>query len=274
MNTPGAKPFLKWAGGKRQLVQALLDHRPRKCKTYYEPFCGGGALYWALRPKQALLSDTNARLMKTYAAVRDDVVALIQLLRVHEAHYVAAPAVYFEEQRERPIDTESPLEIAAWMIFLNHTCFNGLYRVNKQGKFNVPHGRYAHPLIADEQGLMLASQALQPVTFRCSDFRMACAGATEGDFVYFDPPYLPTSKTADFTAYTTVGFGLKEHTALRDTALKLKAKGVHVVVSNAALPVIAELYAGPEFTIHEVQARRRISAKAERRANVGEYIIT
>jgi len=272
-----ARPFLKWAGGKSQLVPELLKHVPKKYGTYYEPFVGGGALFFALEPKKAVIGDMNQRLVNTYEALADSPEKVFAFLRMHAANHNDE---YYYETRDIAIDESHPIIQAAWLIYLNKTCFNGLYRVNRSGKFNVPIGSYKNPSIYDPENLRACSAALHPtgakqgVTIRCGDYRMTCAGAQRGDLVYFDPPYLPVNKTSDFTAYTPGGFGLAEHEALRDFAWGLKCKGVHVILSNAGIDPIAKLYSVKNFRIHEVQARRAINSKAGKRGPVSEFIIT
>ena len=204
-----ARPFVKWAGGKTQLLAELLAAAPAQIETYYEPFLGGGALFFALqaqgRFKRAVLSDSNEELINAYIHVRDHVEQLIHALRVHERKYrsreAEARAEYFYTIRGKRLTCD--LGGAANLIFLNKTCFNGLYRVNSSGGFNVPHGRYANPMICDEQNLRAASEALSTVELRVGDFAEAAAEAGTGDFVYFDPPYVPLSTTANFTSYTS-----------------------------------------------------------------------
>lgn len=279
--SPLAKPFLKWAGGKRQMLPELLKHVPAEYGRYFEPFVGGGALFFALQPKRAVLNDLNTRLARTFIAVRDDVGEVVTILRSYEREYADArihktDRAFFETVRKMPVDSARVDSlVAGWMIFLNKTCFNGLYRVNRAGQFNVPHGKWkTMPLICDADNLRDASAALDGITIRSGDYRLACGGAREGDLVYFDPPYLPVSETSDFTTYTPGGFGIDQHVGLRDTALMLKERGVHVILSNAGSDTIRGLYSDPAFTIHEVQGKRAINSKVEGRGAVGEFIIT
>jgi DNA adenine methylase len=273
------RPVFKWAGGKRQLLPELRKHIPVKFGTYHEPFVGGGALFFDVAPKHAVLNDMNARLMQTYTAIRDYVELVIGRLRDYQTqHYDwktrGRDRELFEIVRAADINAQGPIQVAAWMIFLNKLCFNGLYRVNKHGQFNVPYGRYKKtPLICDAENLRAASEALTRITLRSGDFRFACADAKRGDLVYFDPPYLPISDTSDFTGYTPGGFGLYQHEQLCDTARALKRRGVHVIVSNSAAPAIRSLYA-KGFDIHEVSGKRAINSKGDRRGAVGELIIT
>lgn len=266
------RPFLKWAGGKRQLLAQLYPHVPKEFGHYYEPFLGGGALFFGLRASgwigMASLSDSNKRLVSTYTGVRDDVQGVIDIL---------TPKRYelqeFLEERKRLVDSfVNDTEVAAWMIYLNRTCFNGLYRVNKNGQFNVPFGRYTNPTICDEFLLQTASRALRKTMIGHVDFERCVRSAEKGDLVYFDPPYAPVSDTANFTAYTAAGFLPADHARLAATARKLKARGVHVILSNADVPAVREWY--HDFQLREVQGRRSINSKGGKRGAVGELIIT
>lgn len=263
-------PFLKWAGSKRASVPELLARAPKTFGTYYESFVGAGALFFALQPQKAVIADANHRLMCTYAALAEAPESVITQLRKHDFNHVDA---YYYKTRDIDIDDRSTSEIAAWFIYLNKTCFNGLYRVNKSGKFNVPIGNYKNPTICDEENLRACSAALQGTTIRCSDFEETVASAKEGDFVYADPPYIPVTKTADFASYTADGFTYKDQVRLRDTALALKRRGVHVMLSNSATLLVESLY-DEHFTLNRVEVRRSVNSKASGRGPVGEYIIT
>ena len=194
------RPFLKWAGGKRQLLPDLLHQVPPDYSgfRYFEPFVGGGALFFALRPKRAVLADVNERLIRTYKGVRDDVQTVIGLLGKYPHD-----ATFFYRLREEQIDSGTDAEVAAWFIYLNKTGFNGLYRVNRDNRFNVPFGRYVRPKICDKATLLACSSALADVELLVADFEVVVAKAKRGDFVYFDPPYVPLSATSSFTSYTS-----------------------------------------------------------------------
>ena len=272
---PIAKPFLKWAGGKRRVLPALLGKAPADWVRYHEPFVGGGALFFSLASRrgglagQAVLSDMNERLIRTYQTVRDDVEPLIGRLQEHaeqhsKEHYYAT--------RARKIDDDEDLEVAAWMIYLNKTGFNGLYRVNKKGGFNVPMGRYKNPNICDEKNLRSCSNILTGVTIRHEGFDAVLERDGQGDFVYFDPPYVPVSATSSFTAYTADGFTLADQERLRDIATALKERGVSVMLSNADHPRVRKLYT-PGFRKHSIQVGRAINSAAKRRGSVAELII-
>jgi DNA adenine methylase len=264
---PLPRPFLKWAGGKRQLLNALLARVPERHGTYHEPFIGGGALYYRVHPDRAVLSDLNDRLVRTYRTVRDEVEPLIDRLATFPND-----RDFFLEMRARDIDAEGDVAIAAWMIFLNKTGFNGLYRVNKKGRFNVPFGKYKNPLICDAPNLRRCSEMLEDVDIRHADFRTVEDRAKPNDFVYFDPPYVPVSASASFTSYTRDGFTLEDQQALRDLALRLKDRGVHVLLSNASVPKVHELYADG-FERIEVYAARAINCDGAKRGKVAEALI-
>ena len=267
-----ARPTLKWAGGKRQLLPELRKALPAKWGHYYEPFIGGGALFFDLRASgwagAATLGDANERLVRMYLGVRGDVDEVIRLLK--KTRY--AKAFYLRERARNPDLFGDDAEIAAWFIYLNKTGFNGLYRVNRKGEFNVPFGRYDNPLICDEPNLRAASHALKKTKLVIGDFEKAVKSAEAGDLVYCDPPYVPVSATSDFTSYTKEKFGPVEQERLRDMALRLKRLGVHVILSNADVPFVRKLYKG--FNIRSVSARRNINSKGGSRGAVGEVIIT
>lgn len=274
-----ARPFLKWAGGKTALLPKLLEAAPERIETYYEPFLGGGALFFALQSErrfaQAVLSDSNEQLINAWTQVRDAPDDLIEALGVFQRKYRERSA---EERAEfyyivRGKRSSCDLGGAARLIFLNKTCFNGLYRVNSRGEFNVPHGRYANPTICDQQNLHAVSEALQGVELRVSDFADAPSRAGAGDFVYFDPPYVPLSETANFTAYTKSEFGPAEQRRLAQTASRLARQGASVALSNSGHPEVAALYGGDAFEVSEVEAPRAINSDATRRGRVREYLI-
>jgi DNA adenine methylase len=261
------RPFIKWAGGKRQLLPSLLQHTPPKAARYFEPFIGGGALFFALRPKRAVLADVNARLIRTYKGVQNNVEEVIGLLRSYPHN-----PTFFYKFREKNIDTGSDAEVAAWFIYLNKTGFNGLYRVNRDNRFNVPFGSYTNPNICDEPTLRACSEALAGTELLVEDFGKVVAKAKRGDFVYFDPPYVPLSTTSSFTSYTSSGFGEAEQTRLHDTAKKLKKRGVRVLLSNSSAPFVRNLYADG-FDVIEVSATRVVNSKATARGAIVELLI-
>lgn len=265
------RPFIKWVGGKGQLLPHLIKKSPQGYGRYFEPFLGGGALFFGLRPQRAVLSDVNTELINTYQVVRDSVEALIAELAHHrydEAHYYAVRAW----DRAADYASLSPVARAARFIFLNKTGFNGLHRVNSQGHFNVPFGDYNNPTILDAPNLRRCSAALAGVTIEVAGYIEVEARAAAGDFVYFDPPYAPLTATSNFTSYTAGGFDRADQERLRDLCVRLDKKGVHFTVSNSSAPLILELYA--QFRVALVEARRFVNARAAGRGPIKEVIVS
>lgn len=265
-----AEPFCKWVGSKRQLIGQLAPH--------LLTFPSG-------QPTRSFLSDDNLRLVRTYRALRDDVETVIGFLQDYKSRYMQAPRETYMQARElsrllpnglSTIDPCSDAVVAAWFLFTNRTCFNGLYRVNQKNELNTDWGKYANPAICDEVRLRACSAALQGVDIQHADFEHALDGAVGGDFAYLDPPYVPVSKTASFTCYTAEGAKtggmIAFQTRVRDVALKLKRRGVRVLVSNSDAPFVRELYADG-FTITEVQARRMVNRDGAKRGKVGELLL-
>jgi DNA adenine methylase len=267
---PVPRPFLKWVGGKGHLLPVLRKRVPGGfAGTYHEPFVGGGALFFALRPPRAHLSDNNLRLVRTYRAIRDDVARVVALLA-----QLPHDKDLFLQLRREPIDECSDdATVAAWMIYLNKTSFNGLYRVNKRNIYNVPFGRYTNPLICDERNLRACCEVLQGVEIHHEPFHSVLDRAIAGDFVYFDPPYIPLSATSNFTSYTEGGFSDADQVRLRDVALELKARDVHVLLSNSSAARVRELYS-PGFRKVAVSVPRRVNSRAEGRGVVDELLIS
>lgn len=263
------KPFLKWAGGKGRLLEQLRPLLPSSVETYFEPFLGGGAMFFDLQTRPAMLSDVNPALVRTYKAVQLDVERVISYLESlmpapSAEAYAQVRARYNQGFHERAAH-------AAHFIWLNRLCFNGLHRVNKRGHFNVPYGRYKNPRVLDSDGLRACSKALQGTVVREGGFEIVLEAAREGDFVYLDPPYVPVSETASFTAYAKDGFGPDEQIALLYMCRELDARGVRFMLSNSNSPSIHALYAGLNIT--EIKAPRSIAAKAGSRSAVGELVI-
>ena len=268
-----AQPFVKWAGGKRSLVPALSPHFPDEIGTYWEPFGGGGAVFFAFarRIKNAILSDTNEELVLTYQVVKNDVDALIEQLRHHKRKHEERSGQIYEDgktyyRRVRDAEPSDPVEIAARFIYLNKTCYNGLYRVNSKGKFNVPEGRYKNPDICNADRLRETSQALENTTIRVGDFASVVQPG-RGDLVYCDPPY-----DGVFTSYQASGFDENDQERLRNAANAWTRSGARVVLSNADTPAMRKLYS--EYRIHEATAPRPINSKGTGRGNAAELIIT
>lgn len=262
------RPFLKWAGGKSRLIPQYTPYFPKRYSTYYEPFLGGGAIFFHLLPTRSLLVDINAELVNVYRCVRDHVDGLIERLRVHRDRHCSE---YYYHLRSR--HHGSAIERAARLIYLNKTCFNGLYRENSKGQFNVPMGRYKNPGIFDPELLRAVSYALQRTQIEVAPFDLVLDYAQgPRDFVYFDPPYFPLSATSSFTAYSRHTFKQEDQIHLRDTFVELAQRGVKVMLSNSDCPFIHELYQG--FNIHTIWAARAINSKASRRGKITELLIT
>ncbi|MBI5490704.1 MAG: DNA adenine methylase [Deltaproteobacteria bacterium] len=260
------RPFLKWAGGKGQLLEQYRPLFPRRFGRYHEPFVGGGAVFFHLRPPQATLSDDNADLIDCLLAVRDDLPAVIDALGRHRYEKEYYYAVRAQDPAALPL-----AERAARMIFLNRTCFNGLYRVNSKGGFNVPFGRYSNPTICDAPNLHACARALKQAQIERGPFGSVLDRARRGDFVYFDPPYHPLSKTAYFTAYAKGGFREEDQRELARVFAELDRRGVLVMLSNSDTPLVRELYKG--LRIVRVQATRSINSKGARRGAITELVV-
>jgi DNA adenine methylase len=274
-----ARPVVKWAGGKSKLVPELLKHVPAEIGTYVEPFAGGAALFfalsasWAMRkPKAARLSDMNAELINFYVVLRDRVRELIDTLEAPENAFVYKKENFLMWRARMPHELGSVVR-AARFLYLNRTCFNGLYRVNKLGAFNVPFGDYTNPRICDREGLSLAAVALRGVSLSTCEFFAPFHGLGEGDLVYFDPPYDPISDTANFTSYQKGGFQWADQERLAKLAADLAWRGMTVIASNADTPRIRALWGDLKFTIHEVKASRAINSAGEKRGKVSELIM-
>ena len=259
------KPILKWAGGKTQMLGDLLPKVPKSYGRYIEPFFGGGAMFFALQPENAIIADSNPELINMYRQVAENVDEVISCLKKYENS-----SEMFYAVREQDWMCLSKSEAAARTIFLNRTCFNGLYRVNKQGKFNVPYGKYTNPRICDEEGLKAASEALKKAEILCGDYLLVLDHyAQAGDFVFLDPPYLPISEYADFKRYTKEQFYEEDHIELAKMIIRLQERGCHVVLTNSNHPLVHELYA--PFTIDVIQTKRHISCNGSTRK--GEDVI-
>jgi DNA adenine methylase len=268
--TERLRPILKWAGGKRSLVPRILEELPEQIDTYYEPFVGGAAVFLALaeakRFKRAVITDKNAQLINMYTVVRDDLGKLLKKLEGLQNR--TSEEDYYSIRAGKP---KNRIDRAARLIYLNKTGYNGLYRVNSKGGFNVPYGRYKRPKIYDPERLAHAASYLQDVTIRVADFEEACAEAKRGDAVYLDPPYLPLSKTASFSAYHSEAFGMPEHQRLAKVFAKLLRRGVTAVLSNSATPETRALY--QSFKCSDVAVRRPINSIGSRRGAVSELLV-
>jgi DNA adenine methylase len=262
------RPVLKWAGGKTQLLGAIVDKLPAQIDTYYEPFVGGAAVFFALatagRFKRAVLSDRNPDLIDVYRALADDAGAVVRALR----RFKYDEEEYYRVREQRP---RSLVQRAARMIYLNKTGYNGLYRVNRSGQFNVPFGRYKNPKICDEHNLLEAGVLLAGVRIEVADFEEICGRAEPGDAVYLDPPYVPVSKTANFTAYDRHAFGYDEQRRLAIAFEALSTRGVHALLSNSDTPFTRELYAAFERDV--VPVPRPINSRPGGRGPVPELLV-
>ncbi len=270
-----AKPFLKWAGGKKQLIAQYAPLFPEKFTRYCEPFIGGGAIFfylWNSRklPAKCCLFDSNEELINVYQVVRDAIDDLIRLLRVHRKNH-NKDYYYKIRNLDRENTALNPVEKAARMIYLNKTCFNGLYRVNSNGYFNVPMGSYRNPRIFDEKQLRLVSRALKKVNLEVRDFRTIVDFAREKDFFYFDPPYHPVSATSSFTRYSANDFTETDQKDLAGVFDALTKKGCYCLLSNSHTPFILNLY--QNFTIKLIDASRRINSDGEKRGSIKEIVV-
>lgn len=265
------RPFLKWAGGKGRLLEQYEPFLPTHCRTYYEPFLGGGAVFFhmANRCERAVLADINPELVNVYRCVKDQLDDLIDLLAWHKRHHCHD---YYYALRQQH-DLVAPVARAARLIYLNKTCYNGLYRENSQGQFNVPMGKYKNPGICDPALLKTASMALQSATIVELPFEPILDWPlTSQDFVYFDPPYHPISATSSFTRYNRYGFTTTDQKRLASVFRELAARGIRVMLSNSDCDLIRQLYAG--FPMHKIRAARAINSKACRRGKIQELLIT
>ncbi len=275
LSTP--KPFVKWAGGKRQLIPILNQNLPESFGTYYEPFLGGGALLFHIltdkNGQKCSISDLNSDLVLAYTTIRDRVDSLIASLKNHEKNYQKNSESYYYSIRES--NPRSAIEKTSRLIFLNRTCFNGLYRVNSKGKFNVPLGKYSNPNIVNEENLYAVSSILQSsrISIKCRDFEAVLRDAKKGDLVYFDPPYQPTSATANFTSYTNKDFTYDDLTRLAELCLKLDSRGCHVLLSNSDSKEVADIFAKNPWKITRIEANRSINSNSKKRTGHFELLI-
>jgi len=270
---PLVEPVLKWVGGKRQLLKDIEIHIPRKFSTFYEPFLGGGAVLFHLQPHKAVVNDINEELINVYTVIRDSVEELIEDLKKHKNE-----AEYFYSMRELDRDKEaynrlSSIKKASRLIYLNKTCYNGLFRVNQQGEFNTPFGRYKNPNIVNEVTLRAVSNYFNKaqITFKCIDFEESVKGIRKGSFVYFDPPYDPVSDSANFTGYDKGGFDRDEQIRLKQLCDKLNNRNVKFLLSNSATEFILDLY--KDYNIAIVKAKRAINSRGDKRGEVNEVLV-
>ena len=263
-------PIVKWVGGKRQLMFELLENIPKSYNRYFEPFIGGGALFFELKPNNAYISDMNEELINLYQVVRDNVEELITDLQKHDIS-----KEYFMQirniDRTKEYQNLSDVKKASRFIYLNRTCFNGMYRVNSKGEFNVPFGNYKNPRIIDENNLINCSNLLQKTEIKNADFSKILNYIQKGDFVYFDPPYVPLNETSSFTSYTKDGFDIDMQFKLRDICDELDSMGVKFMLSNSDTKLVNELYAN--YEIKKVFASRQINANPNGRGKITEVLV-
>jgi len=270
------KPFVKWAGGKRQIMLELEKNFPDKFDTYLEPFLGGGAVMFDLLTKKPSLkcnvSDLNSDLILAYVTIRDKLNKLIQSLENHSKNYHKDSTGYYYKVRNQ--EPKNQIEKVSRLLFLNKTCFNGLYRVNSKGKFNVPLGRYTNPNIVNKENLIVVSHILQSekIKISCRDFSSVLKDAKRGDFVYFDPPYQPVSDTANFTSYTHRDFRNDDLERLADLANQLSSKGCLVMLSNSNSKTVKRLFSSG-WKLKEIRANRAINSNSQKRTGHKEIII-
>jgi DNA adenine methylase len=265
------KPFVKWAGGKSQLISEITKYLPNKFNSYFEPFVGGGALFFKLQPSKGIISDINPELINLYEVIKLNVEKLINDLKTHKHE-----ENYYYELRNADRDDDyknwSKIKKASRFIYLNKTCYNGLYRVNSKGYFNVPFGSYKNPTIVDETNLRACSTVLKDTEIILSDFTHIKEKTNNGDFVYFDPPYKPLNKTSSFTKYFKEDFHEKKQIVLKELCDFLTKKDVYFMLSNSYTDMITELYKA--YNINIVHAKRAINSKGNSRGKIKEVLIT
>lgn len=269
------QPFTKWTGGKRQLLPVIRELMPKTYNRYFEPFVGGGALFFDLAPKDAVINDFNAELINCYQQIKDNPQELIEILKVHQEYN--SKEYYLDlrsADRDERIDMMSEVQRAARILYMLRVNFNGLYRVNSKNQFNVPYGRYKNPKIVDEELISAISVYLNnnQLEIKVGDFEKAIVDVRTGDFVYFDPPYIPLSETSAFTSYTHEGFSFADQVRLRDAFKRLSDTGAYVMLSNSSSGLVEELY--KDFNIHYVEATRTNGAKSSSRGKISEIIVT
>ncbi len=266
------KPFLKWVGGKRQLLPEIQNFIPQQVDRYVEPFMGGAAVFFHLAPEKALLNDINAELVNCYNVIKSSPNELIMALRKHVYNTEYYNEIRFLDRAEGGLLALSEIARASRFIYLNRTGFNGLYRVNSKGFFNVPMGSYKNPRIVNEEGIFACARCLQSAEITNMSFEEILTGTRAGDFVYLDPPYIPLSETSSFTSYAGGGFDMEAQIRLANAVRDIDSRGIRFLASNSYTDEIFSLYQG--FRIIEVSANRAINSKADGRKPVKEVLIT
>lgn len=271
---PLVLPILKWVGGKRQLLDQIRPLIPQ-CSTYYEPFIGGGAVLFDIQPKKAIINDSNKELINVYKIIKNNPDELIKELIKHqeqncEEHFYEIRAL---DRSKDEFDRLTEIERAARIIYLNKTCFNGLFRVNSSGEFNSPWGKYKNPNIVNETSIKAVSKYLNKsnITIKCGDYKEALKGIRKGSFVYLDPPYMPISSSSSFTGYTAGKFGEEEQIQLKEQCDILNKRGVKFLLSNSSCEFIEELYS--DYIVKRVKAKRNINSKADKRGEINEVLV-
>ncbi len=269
-STVAPSPFLKWAGGKARLMAQFQPWMPEDFNHYFEPFVGGGAVYFTMRPPEATLTDVNPRLIECYTAIRDEPIALMDELAKHRSRHCKDHYYRCRTRMNAPRGLNA-VSRAALMIYLNKTCFNGLYRENSRGEFNVPMGSYKSPNIFNPDHIFAVSAQLQSTNLRVASFEHVLESAEPGDFVYFDPPYVPLTETSSFTNYSKGGFDMSMQHKLARIFDELSRRGCYVMLSNSDTPAVRELFEG--WRIIGIQASRAINSRASARGPVGEVLV-
>ncbi len=271
------RPFVKWAGGKRQLIPVLSQHIPKNFGSFFEPFLGGGAMLFHLlsqNPKQRfIVSDLNSDLVLSYITIRDRADELIYSLKNHAKKYSKNSDTYYYSVRAS--EPKGQIEKTSRLIFLNRTCFNGLYRVNSKGKFNVPLGRYSNPNIVNEENILAVSNILQSkkISIKCQDFGAVLDDAKKDDFVYFDPPYQPISQTANFTSYTNRDFTTKDLKRLSKVCQDLDSRGCKIMLSNSNCKEVIQTFSKDSWKVVKIKANRAINSNSKKRTGHTELLI-
>ena len=268
-------PVLKCVGGKRQLLNYIIPMIPKNCSTYVEPFIGGGAVLFELQPKKAIINDFNSELINVYTVIRDYSEELIKELQFHKDNNTSEHFYAVREYDRKPefFSQMTPVQKAARVIYLNKTCYNGLYRVNSAGQFNSPYGKYKNPNIVNETVIRAMSKYFNEnnIVIKNEDFKEALKGLRRGAFVYLDPPYMPISSSSSFTGYTENGFNEDKQRELKELCDKLDKKGIKFLQSNSDCEFIRELYSG--YRIKTIKAKRAINSKGNSRGEINEVLI-
>ncbi len=265
------KPFIKWAGGKTQLLPEILSRLPKNYNNYFEPFLGGGAVFFALNPKKAFLSDLSKDLITTYKVIKNDYEALANELSNYEYNEEFYYNLRAQDRGKENYEKLSNLKVAARFIYLNKTCFNGLYRVNSKGEFNVPFGKYKNPSFFKIENLKACSNALESAELNTASYLETLKQIKKDDLIYLDPPYSPLNKTSSFTSYTKDGFNNDKQKELRDFCIEVDKIGAKFILSNSYNTLILELY--KDFKIETIKAKRAINSKANKRNSINEVIV-